>query len=132
MAPSFPHWALGKNLLPIPPSPLSRTVTALSQGCCFPCRCLLILPGCEQPFLLHTWELRTWKLCIFGVQLSLGTGVGEGFAGKCLTISSKSDCRTPPSSSSFILACPSLAVQATTLFLSPLCVSFLSLQLGGH
>lgn len=22
-------------------------VTALSQGCCFPCRCLLSLPGCE-------------------------------------------------------------------------------------
>lgn len=46
-------------------------------------------------------------------------------------ICSKSDCRTPPSSSSFILACPSLSVQVTTLFLSPRRVSFLSLQVGG-
>lgn len=46
-------------------------------------------------------------------------------------ICSKSDYRTPSSSSSFILACPSLSMQATTLFLSPLRVSFPSLQLGG-
>lgn len=46
-APSFPHWATGNNLLLIPPFRLSCRVTALSQGCCFPCRCLLSLPGCE-------------------------------------------------------------------------------------
>lgn len=93
MAPSFLHQAAGNSVLLTPPFPLSCTVTVLSlcchsQGCCFLYRCLLILPGCEQPFLLYTWELRIWQLYLFDVQISLGKRVSKGFAGKTLMICS--------------------------------------------
>lgn len=51
--------------------------------------------------------------------------------GKSVMIYCKSACRTPPSSSSSVLASPSLSTQATTLFLSSLHVIFPPLQLGG-
>lgn len=44
---SFQHRPAGNNSLLLPPFPLPCTATALRQGCCFPCRCLLIPPGCE-------------------------------------------------------------------------------------
>lgn len=65
----------------IPHFPLSWTVTALNQGCCFLCSsaystCLWIA------FCLYTQKLRTWKWYIFVAQISLGTWFGKGFTSK--------------------------------------------------